>query len=446
MRGAATLLPLPFACAVGAFVAHLWFAHAPHAIAADIAQPLVVVTAWGGYGAAGFAILAGTLAVATLALIFAARAPRAGVVGIVTAAVAALAADLAWPATFSSDVYAYAAYGDLAARGFDPYVLAPAWLHDGFLDGARFQWSGPFPVCVYGPAFVAYAHAIVSLTGRSGVGTTLALMRAASCAAFLGSIALLGLALRAETRERRSLALYAYGLNPVALWSAAEGHNDTLLLLAATAAFALARRRDVLLGGFALALGPIVKAPGTLFALVFALRATWIERAGPARIWLGVGAGTAVAAALAIPPLLPALARLSHHGVYAPAVSVQGLVGPMWATLIAAALLGNGVRLLVAHEELGFAWAGLALVVALPNVYPWYSLWLVPLALAAGPGGASSALWGATIFAAVRYLPDATGNMTVEAARAASVVAALPFALAFAHLRPFARRKTTTPS
>ncbi|MBD5605246.1 MAG: hypothetical protein IAI48_09175, partial [Candidatus Eremiobacteraeota bacterium] len=269
--------------------------------------------------------------------------------------------------------------------------------------------------------------------------------RATACAAFLGSIALLGIALRDETAERRSLALYAYGLNPVALWSVAEGHNDAFLLLAATAAFALARRRGALLGSFALALGPLIKAPGLLFALVYAIRVSWFENQRARSTWIGAAAGTAVAAFLTIPPLFPALTRLGTHGVYAPAVSIQGLIGPVWAAIAATALLANAARMLVRRDPRAFAWAGLAIVAALPHDYPWYALWLVPLALAAGPGPASAALWGATIFALVRYLPDATGNMSDTMARAASAVAALPFALALADLRPSDRRKTTPP-
>jgi alpha-1,6-mannosyltransferase len=431
-------------CGAGAWLGRGWFARTPSAFAPNVAQPLPVVTAWGSFGAQGFAILAATLGAAALALVFAARGRRCGPVTIVAFAAATLAANVAWPAVFSSDVYAYAAYGDLAARGFDPYLVAPAGLHDPFLDAARFQWSGPFPVCVYGPAFVAFARGVVELGGGFGVAATLALFRALACTAFLGSIALLSVGLHDTTPERRSLALYAYGLNPVALWGVAEGHNDALLLLAAMGAFALARRRNALLGSFALALGPLVKAPGALLALVYAVRCTWLGRVPEQRAWLGFFAGSVVATAIALPPLVPALTRLGTHGVYAPSVSAQGLVGPAWAALAAGALFARGAWLLFRRETSGFAWSGLAIVVVLPNTYPWYALWLLPLVLAAGPEPAAAALWGATIFALMRYLPDATGDMSANAARFASAIAALPLLLAVADFRPLARRKTPT--
>jgi hypothetical protein len=445
VREAAALVPLPVVCAAGALLARIWIARAPRAVAGDLAQPLPVVTAWGGYGALGFAILAATLLAATLALVVAGRGRRADARVVVAIAAAALAADLAWPAIFSSDVYAYAAYGDLAGRGLDPYVLAPDGLHDAFLDGARVQWTGRFPVCVYGPAFVNLMRVVVGWTAGFGVSATLAVLRAGACAAFLGSIAFLALALRAQTHGRRSLALYAYGLNPVALWSVAEGHNDAYLMLAATAALAWALRRDAVVGTFALALGPLVKAPGTALAVAFAVRTAWLSRERPRGVWLALLAGTGVAAALTLPALLPALRHVGSHGVYAPAASVQGLVGPAGAAFGAGALLLYAAALLWRRDPRGFAWTGLALYAALPNAYPWYALWLLPLAIAAGPGPAAAALWGATIFSAVRYLPDAIGNISAETARVASAVATLPFALALGEFRPFARRKTKLP-
>jgi len=445
VRPAPALWGVPVACAAGALLARVWIARAPHALARDLAQPLPVATAWGNYGTAGFCILAAALGAATVALVCASRARRADTAVVVAVAAAALAANLAWPVTFSSDPYAYAAYGDLATRGVDPYRLAPPALHDAPLDAARYQWSGAFPVCVYGPAFVLFARAIVTIANGAGSSATLWVFRAAACAAFLASIALLGVALRDRTRERRSFALYAYGLNPVALWTVAEGHNDAILICCAAAAFACARRFPAG-AAFALALGPLVKAPGAVLAVVYAARAAWLEGTQTRAVWLATAAGGAAAVALALPPLLPALRHVATAGVYAPAVSLQGLLGLPAAALLAAAMLANSARLLLRRERRGFAWAGLALLAALPNAYPWYVLWLVPLALAAGDCPSAAALWFATIFAAMRYLPDAAGNMTLDAARAAAAVAALPFALALAEFRPAALRgKTPTP-
>ena len=70
---ALALLPIPLIFAAGACTARWWFARAPSQFAADLAQPYVIVTSWGVYGAAAFALLATTLACATVALIFAAR-------------------------------------------------------------------------------------------------------------------------------------------------------------------------------------------------------------------------------------------------------------------------------------------------------------------------------------------------------------------------------------
>src|SRR5581483_9229595 len=60
-----------------------------------------------------------------------------------TAALALVAA-LTWPVLFSSDVYAYAAYGDEALRGIDPSAPLPAQVSDPILRAANWQWSGTF--------------------------------------------------------------------------------------------------------------------------------------------------------------------------------------------------------------------------------------------------------------------------------------------------------------
>jgi len=228
------------------------------------------------------------------------------------------------------------------------------------------------------------------------------------------------------------------------LWTVAEGHNDAFLLCCAAAILACARRFPAS-AAFALALGPLVKAPGAVLGAAYAVRAAWLERIRPRAVWLATAAGSAAAAALTLPPLLPALRHLARTGVYAPAVSLQGLLGPPAGAALAATMLANAGRLLVGRDRRGFAWAGLALMAALPNAYPWYVLWLVPLALAAGDSPSAAALWFATIFAALRYLPDAAGNMTQDAARAAAAIAALPFALALAEFRPSARKTPPPP-
>src|SRR5271155_2146349 len=181
------LLPVALPFSAGALALRLLLHHAPSRIAKDLAQPLPVVTSWGSFGAACFTVLALTIALSAVALIVAmlrlarteehaSDAPsRDGGARHAVACVAtlALAGAFAWPAIFSSDPYAYAAYGSLALHGFDPYAPVAATVHGPLVDAARYQWNGAFPPCVYGPLFVTLAAAIVAATAAGGAALTL---------------------------------------------------------------------------------------------------------------------------------------------------------------------------------------------------------------------------------------------------------------------------------
>lgn len=431
VRSRLALGAVPLAFAAGSLAERAWLLRAPHGIAPDLAQPLPVATAWHGYGIAGLAILVATVFAAAAGLVAAVRAigpdagPRdAALVAIVAAA--ALAAAGTWPVVFSSDVYAYAAYGSLALAGHDPYAAVPASVHGPFIDAARIQWSGPFPPCVYGPLFVALARTGVALLQPAGVAATLAGFRFAAGIAFVAGIALLDAVLRGLPPARRFGLVCAYGLNPVALWTVAEGHNDAFLMLAAFAAALPALRGGRFAGAFALGLSPLLKGAGLGLAALAALDASAFRRPGRRTTWAGLAAGTALAAVLCLPPLRPALATLGAHGRYAPSVSVQGLLGLAPALVLAALAALCGLDRLRRRRPAGFAWLGIAALLALPNPYPWYAPWLLPAALAAGAAPAGIALWAATICSVVRYLPDVAGSLDPSTARLAALLAAAP--------------------
>jgi len=440
---AATAAPL----GCGALVARALAAHHPPALAADFRQPLVVATNWGGYGTAAFALLGACIALAAALLACAvarlrARAGPGDGSAIVLAAAVGLAGAAAWPIVFSSDVYAYAAYGDLALRGFDPYLPQPEHVHDALLDAARWQWSGGFPVDVYGPAMLAISRAIVAATGNAAVAPALGAFRGAAAVAFLASVSCAYAALAEFPAERRFVATCAYALNPVVLWSVAEGHNDAFVLLIAAVAALAAARGLAPLGGLLVGLSPVLKAPGLLLAAGFALDAVAPHRRLNARATLvATLAASVVAAAIALPPLLPALRHIEGHGRYTPSSSLQGLVGMGPAFALALAAGAYGLVQLLRGDRRGHAWLGIALFCGLPNVYPWYALWLVPWSIAAGSGSAAIALWLATIFAVVRYLPDASGMFDGGLGRLVAAVAVAPLAIALADILPRTERK-----
>jgi alpha-1,6-mannosyltransferase len=434
-RATAAASTLALAFAAGACVARALVANAPQLATLGLAQPLPVVDTWGAFGGACFAILAATIAVASVALLvllrsIATEGTRLRGFAVCAIAAVALAGAAAWPFVFSSDTYAYAAYGEMAARALDPYVLVPANAHGASIDAARVQWHGVFPVCVYGPAFVAFARAVWDATNAWGAVAPIVALRALAALAFLGSIPLLARALAGFEERTKSLILCAYGLNPMVLWSVAEGHNDAFVLLAAALAAVSLRGGRAALAGAILGLSAAIKAPGAVFAAAFALDARFERK--DTRGAIGAAAGLVLAAAISIPPLLPALRAVGAHGQYLPMVSLQAFVGIGPAVAVAVVLLVRGAGCVYRGQREGFASIGLAIVAGLPNPYPWYALWLAPLALAGAPSNAATALYAVTILSVLRYLPDATGNMTVGELALAALGACIPLIVLFA--------------
>jgi glycosyl transferase family 87 len=428
-----TPVGVPLAFAAGAVAARLLLQAAPPRWHSDVAQPLVVVTAWGPYGLGFSLIFALAIALATLALVVTLGPGRERGAGLslpatLVVATFALAAIFAWPVVFSSDVYAYAAYGHTVVHGGDPYLPVARAHHDAFVDAARWQWGGTsFPPCVYGPAFVGIA-ALGVLAGGDRLEPSLWIMRIVASLAFLGSIALLHIVLRGKAHRRFAIA--AYGLNPVALWSVAEGHNDALLVLVVFAAFAMLRRGDARASGALFGLAPLLKFTG---AAAGPLTLVWLwgkRDVRSRRFALALAIGLVVTAALVLPLQLKLLGTFAGHARYVSQFSFQSLVGivPALAVVVAAAV--SGIRALARGDASGALWLAIAGWLAIPNPYPWYALWLLPVAVAFPPSRATIALWAATIFAGLRYLPEAFGNMPHLATTILTLALLAPIAFA----------------
>jgi alpha-1,6-mannosyltransferase len=388
-------------------------------------EPLVVVTTWGAHGAAYLAALFIIIAVAGIAYArVLARTDRLTVTTL--GAIVALALAVAWcaPALFSSDIYAYAAYGELARIGLNPYAHAPLLRSDTLIADAAWQWGGIFPVCVYGPAFVALAESIVALLAPFGTLVQLQGVRAIASAAFLLCVPLAYGAFSSD-QSTRVRAAATIGLNPIAIWCAAEGHNDALALAIVLAGFIVAKRSGVALGAGIVALSALIKLPGLFAAAAFA----FADR----RARIGAAAGIVLAAMLSMPLLVGLATQLAPRGQYSPQASLQAVLAPLGtlpalvaAVAVGAALFIGGLSLLRRHHVEGWIYFGLAAWVLVPNPYPWYSLWLVALAaLAPASRGAAVAL-ALSFTSLLRYVPDAVAPLSPPASVLLGIAATLP--------------------
>lgn len=340
-------------------------------------------------------------------------------------ALAAIGAAIGWlsPVLFSSDVYAYAAYGEMARLGLNPYAHPPSGIADPFVRAAQQQWISAFPICVYGPAFVAFAELVVTTFARFGPLAPLDAFRIAACLGLLACSALAFYAYAGD-RQMRLRAAATIGLNPVAIWCAVEGHNDAIALAIVLAGFVIARRWAGT-GAAVVALSSLVKPPGVAAALGLAIVQP------PARLGAAVGIVLAVAGSI---PLLNGVARqLAPHGHYAPQASLQAALAPLGAVaaltisaILALTLAARGGELLRRRNCTGWIWLGLGAWVVIPNPYSWYGVWLLALA-ALGPQTPAGAVAIALSFSSLlRYVPDVTGTPTGLLSALLGVAAALP--------------------
>jgi hypothetical protein len=306
------------------------------------------------------------------------------------------------PPLFSRDVYAYAAQGDVFAHGLDPYTAGPAALPSAWLGSISPTWEdSPAP---YGPLFLTLARAAVGLSGGHLVVTVLLLRLVALAGVLLVAVYLPRLARGCGADERTATWL---GLgSPLLLAHLVSGaHNDALMVGLLVAALAYAVERHGIAAAALVALAAAVKAPAALalpFVAVLAFP----------RVWRGLAAGGAVAAAVfaavtaasglglgwvqalrtpgdsvqwtSLPTGL-GLAAGWVLGSREPALTVARTVGTLVALAVAVALWW---RVRNRGDEPGavvaaLGWSLGAVVLLAPAFHPWYALWaLVPLAAA----------------------------------------------------------------
>ena len=432
-------IPLAFAC--GAFASVVLVRHAPHRFSVDVAQPLAVATNWNAYGAWNVALLALTLLAAAIAYVAVLRAPEPPSLRASLAIAGVSLATLWWYVPlFSSDLYAYAAYGEMSRLRIDPYHRALLPHANALIDAARWQWSGAIPLCVYGAGFVAIARLLVTLVAPLGIVAQLDAFRILSACALLLAGALLA-HVGGDARRGR-VAAAALLLNPVALWSANEGHNDTILIAIVLAGIVLIRRAP-LVGAMLAALGALVKAPAFVAASALACDGLIMHVPTRRRLVLGAAIGATIAAAASRAWFDGVGGGVLPHGVYAPLASAHALpvafahlviadtpvanaVGVVLAATWVLALVAAASKRLRARDRDGWMLLAFALWIAIPNPYPWYTLWLLPLVAFIRDPRLVTALIALSFVSLARYVPDAVGTPTTLGNLGLSIVAALP--------------------
>ena len=318
------------------------------------------------------------------------------------------------PLFLSRDVYSYAIYGRMVSvHGVNPYVDIPAsFIDDPVYPLVSVDWiDSP---SVYGPAFVVISAAV---TGVFSSPPSLVLaFKALAAVASLGTMVLAVAGARRVRPERAAFAAVLVGWNPVIVFhGVAGGHNDALVGLALAAGVLLILSGRELWATVALVVGTLVKISGGVPLAIAVLAAVFRRPRGQRLRTLAahVGVGLAVALPFIVPfeqaedPSLGTLELTSRQGWLAPSrfvlVVLRGTANFLGGDL-AGDIVSVVVRLafpllflivlvmLVRHLATdpariepplvvaAMGWATLVALMISPLLYPWYAMWLVPVA------------------------------------------------------------------
>jgi hypothetical protein len=311
-----------------------------------------------------------------LGALFLVRRRRANVAVVCAIAAAIQLVPLVGPLVISRDVYAYWAYGRLAAvHHVNPYTVAPArFAHDPASRAMAVGWRTS--KSVYGPVFSAASAGLAVTTGRSPG-------RAALDYRIAGGVGMLAVtALAAIVAPVPGFAAAFVGWNPLlAVDFAGGGHNDAWMMAFLLGALALAVRRPRI-AGVSLALAGGLK---WVVLGVFPLKLLGADRRQALLTILGFLATAAVVAGFASAffgtAWLTALETFAHRrSDWAIPSRLQQAGLPRWLAFVPLLAL---LPLLVRSARAGRPRLGLAsvcILVATPWLLPWYAAWAVPLA------------------------------------------------------------------
>jgi hypothetical protein len=303
------------------------------------------------------------------------RGMHLAVVCVIAAAIQLI--PLVGPLVISRDVYAYWAYGRLAAvHHVNPYTVSPQeFSSDPASRAMAADWRNSSSV--YGPVFSAASAGLAAAGGTSGSAQVSSYRIAAS----VGMLVVTGLA--AVVGPVPAFAAAFVGWNPLlAVDFAGGGHNDVWMMAFVLGALALVAARRWRFAGVSFALAGGLK---WVVLGVLPLKLLSMERRQALRIVAGFLVTAAIVAGVAFfffgTAWVTTLGTFAHRrSDWAFPSRLQQLGLPRWLALVPLLVVAP---LLVRSARSGRPRLGLAsmlILVATPWLLPWYAAWAVLLA------------------------------------------------------------------
>ncbi|MGH7387979.1 MAG: glycosyltransferase 87 family protein [Candidatus Rokuibacteriota bacterium] len=321
---------------------------------------------------------------------------RLALVAILAVAAACRLVLLPGAPSLSTDAYRYVWDARVARAGLDPYAYAPVAPElEPLRDTAIFpRLNHPTWRTVYPPG----AQAFFGLVGAVAPDSVVA-MKLALALAEVGALGLVLALLVTSGLPPARVAIYAW--NPLVLveiWGSA--HLDALVLLAVTAAALAALRGAREVAAVLLGLGTLVKLyPVVLLPLLLGHRSA--RALGLFALTVGVGYLPPVMLGWGVAGSLP---RYLAEERFNPGL-VRSLIDwpPLTVVALAAFVAWAASRRGTVGQRAVILSAGF--VILMPNVFPWYAVWIVPF-LALAPSWPWIAFTGTVAYAYAFFLRE----------------------------------------
>ncbi len=343
------------------------------------------------------------------------------------------------PPLQATDIFNYIGYARLGAlHGLNPYshVIGAEAGDPVSLLATWHNWLSP-----YGPLYTALTYPL----GLMPLAVAYWVLKAATVVVSVVFVWLVARCAKLAGRDPR-VAVVFVAANPIFLLSEVGGfHNDVFMMVPLMAAIAFALSGRDRSAGAAAAAAIAVKFTAGLILPFLLLSAPSARRR--ARIVAGVALAAVPLLALSVTLFGTMLPNLADQSKILTAYSISNLLG--WALGFgggAPALL-TGLELLVvavlAIQLLrnkdwvaGAGWTTVALIVSLASLWPWYLIWLLPLAAIASSARLRAVALVLTAFLVLTTIP-VTGQILAANGLnpMASPVGRAASATAFFHLR-----------